>query len=120
MPIPQTIQLFTPVAEPIDAERIASTLIADSDLALQRLVAAVQSGFESLWGTKDSPKPKAEAQAALVALGADAAKVFARHKALVTMLVSEGLATFEAWETTPAYVINEDGTLGDLTPEWTS
>lgn len=118
MPIPQTIKSPATVVEPTDAERIASTLITDSDLALQRLVVAVQSGFELLWGTKENPKPKDEAQAALVALGADAASVFARHKTLVTMLVAQGLVTFEPWELVPAYVINADGSLGDLVAEW--
>lgn len=111
------------VAEPTEAERLAKQLVGDSDLALQRLITAVQAGFELLWGTKGNPKPKDEAQAIIDALGADVTSVFARHAALVQLLAADGLATFEPWEITPAYAITVvDGQiqLGDLVDAWTN
>lgn len=120
MPEPQTIQTVQAAAELTEAQKLAKQLVNDSDLALQRLVSALQAGFEALWGTKDNPKPKEECEAILAAMGGDVTSVFARHKALVTLLITDGLATFEPWETKPAYVVNENGSLGDLAPEWTS
>ena len=119
--MPNTITIQTPPVAPTpltDSQRVAKQLLSDSDLALNRLAAAVQSGFELLWGTKESPKPKEEVQDVLVALGEDAVPVFARHAAIVSFLETEGLATFEPWETVTAYVVGEDGSLGDLAPEW--
>ena len=107
-----------PPAELTEGQRIAKQLLSDSDLVLNRLAVAVQSSFELLWGTKDNPKPKEEAQAAVTALGANVAPLFQRHAAIVAFLTTEGLATFEPWETVPAYVVGADLQLGDLAPEW--
>ncbi len=107
-----------PPAEPTEAERIAKQLVSDSDLTLNRLANSVQKGFELIWGTKDAPKPKEEAQEILTALGADTASVFARHAAVVEMLETAGMASFEPWEKATAYVVDETGTLGEMKPEW--
>jgi hypothetical protein len=107
-----------PQAEISESGRIARQLVADSDLALNRLANSVQRGFEVIWGTKDDPKPKEEAQEVVTALGADLASVFARHAAVVGMLEASGMATFEPWEKVTAYVIGDNGQLGDLAPEW--
>ena len=104
--------------EPTEAERIARQLVSDSDLALNRLANSVQRGFELIWGTKDDPTPKEEAQAIATALGADLDPVFARHAAVVEMLEASEMATFEPWEKVTAYIIDETGTLGDMAPEW--
>tara|TARA_R110002126_G_scaffold16268_1_gene65314 strand:+ start:435 stop:815 length:381 start_codon:yes stop_codon:yes gene_type:complete len=119
--MPSTITIQPPPAAPVEltaSQLTAKQILADSDLALNRLAATVQRSFELLWGTKESPKPKEEAQAALIALGADAAPLFARHAAIVAFLTSEGLATFAPWETVTAYAVGADGVLGDLAPEW--
>ena len=107
-----------PQAEPTQAERIAKQIVADSDLALNRLANSVQRGFRLLWGTKDDPKPKEEVQEMLTALGNDLASVFARHAAVVGMLEASGMATFEPWEKVTACVIGDNGQIGDLAPEW--
>lgn len=107
-----------PQAEPTEAERIAKQIVSDSDLALNRLANSVQRGFELIYGTKDDPKPKEEVQEILTALGNDLASVFARHAAVVGMLEASGMATFEPWEKVTAYVIGDNGQLGDLAPEW--
>ncbi len=107
-----------PQAEPTEAERIAKQLISDSDLALNRLANSVQTGFELVWGTKDDPKPKEESQEIIGALGADMASVFSRHAAVVEMLETAGMASFEPWETVPAYPVDDQGQLGELAPEW--
>jgi hypothetical protein len=107
-----------PQAEPTEAERIAKQLVSDSDLALNRLSNSVQTGFELVWGTKDDPKPKEEAQEIIAALGADMASVFSRHAAVVSMLETAGMASFEPWEKVTAYVIDENLVLGEMKPEW--
>ncbi len=107
-----------PPAEPTEAERIAKQLVSDSDLTLNRLANSVQKGFELIWGTKDDPKPKDEAQEILTALGADTVSVFARHAAVIQMLETAGMASFEPWEKATAYVVDETGTLGEMKPEW--
>jgi len=112
------IPAAAPQAEPTEAERIARQLVSDSDLTLNRLANSVQRGFEFIWGTKDYPKPKQEVQEIVTALGADLVSVFARHAAVVEMLETSGMATFEPWEKVAAYVIDETGTLGDMKPEW--
>ena len=116
-----TITLQDKPAAPVELtedQRTAKQLLSDSDLALNRLAASVQSGFELLWGTKENPKSKEAAQAALTALGEDVTPLFTRHAAMVAFLATEGMATFEPWETVTAYVVGEDGLLGDLAPEW--
>jgi hypothetical protein len=119
MPKAITITPAAPApAELTSAERDAQRLIVDSDLALQRLAEAIKRGFETVWGTKAEPKTKEDAQATVTALGADVVPLFARHAALVAFLATEGLATFEPWETVPAYAVGTDLQLGDLTPEW--
>ena len=119
MPTTNTIQP-APLAPAAltESERIAKQLLGDSDLALNRLASAVQTSFELLWGTKENPRSKEDAQASLVALGANVTPLFARHAAIVAFLATEGLVTFEDWEIVPAYVVGEDFTLGDLSPEW--
>jgi hypothetical protein len=107
-----------PQAEPTEAERVAKQLVSDSDLTLNRLANSVQSGFELIWGTKENPKPKEEAQDIVTALGADLAPVFARHAAVVEMLETAGMASFEPWEKVTAYILDETGTLGEMKPEW--
>lgn len=107
-----------PQAEPTEAERIAKQLVSDSDLALNRLANSVQTGFELIWGTKENPRPKAEAQAAVTALGENLPAVFSRHAATIAYLTAEGMATFEPWETVPAYVVGNDLQLGAMSPEW--
>lgn len=107
-----------PPAELTEGQRLAKQLISDSDLALNRLAGSVQSIFESLWGTKENPRPKAEAQAAVTALGENLPAVFSRHAATIAYLTAEGMATFEPWETVPAYPVDDQGQLGDLAPEW--
>ena len=104
--------------EPTEAERIARQLVSDSDLTLNRLANSVQRGIELVWGTKENPKPKEEVQEIVTALGTDLASVFARHAAVVEMLEASEMATFEPWEKVTAYIIDETGTLGDMTPEW--
>lgn len=121
--MPTTITILTPTAAPVEptpAQQTAKQLLADSDLALNRLAVSVQRGFELLWGTKDDPRDIVEAQAAYDELGANAAPLFARHAAMVAFLATEGLATFEPWELTPAYAIDANGILGDLSPAWTT
>ena len=105
-------------AEPTAAEQIAKQLVSDSDLTLNRLANSVQRGFELIWGTKESPKPKEEAQETVTALGSDLVSVFARHAAVVEMLETAGMATFEPREKVTAYTIDETGTLGEMKPEW--
>jgi len=112
------IPAAAPQAEPTEAERVAKQLVSDSDLALNRLANSVQRGFELIWGTKENPKPKEEVQEIVMALGADLVPVFARHAAVVEMLETAGMASFEPWEKVTAYVIDETGTLGDMKPEW--
>jgi hypothetical protein len=107
-----------PQAEPTEAERIAKQIVSDSDLTLNRLANSVQTGFELVWGTKENPKPKEESQKIIAALGADMAPVFSRHAAVVEMLETAGMASFEPWEKVTAYVIDETGTLGEMKPEW--
>ena len=107
-----------PQAEPTEAERIAKQIVSDSDLALNRLANSVQRGFQLIWGTKDDPKPKEEAQEVFTALGSEAGQVFARHAAVVEMLETSGMASFEPWEKVPAYVIDENLVLGEMKPEW--
>jgi hypothetical protein len=112
------IPAAAPPAEPTEAERIAKQLVSDSDLALNRLANSVQSGFQLIWGTKENPKPKEEVQEIVTALGADLVPVFSRHAAVVEMLETAGMADFEPWEKVAAYVIGDNGQLGDLAPEW--
>jgi hypothetical protein len=101
------------------AERDAHRLIVGSDLALMRLAESINRGFETVWGTPENPRSKEAAQAIIDALGDDRAELFSRHAAIVALLATEGLATFEAWETVPAYATPEVGTdLGDPAPEW--
>ena len=107
-----------PQAEPTEAERIAKQIVSDSDLTLNRLANSVQTGFELVWGTKENPRPKEEAQEILAALGADMASVFSRHAAVVAMLETSEMASFEPWEKATAYTIDETGTLGEMKPEW--
>lgn len=109
-----------PQSEPTEAERIAKQIVSDSDLALNRLANSVQNGFQLVWGTKDDPKPKEEAQDIVTALGADLDPAFARHAAVVEMLETAGMATFEPWEKVTAYVIDENLVLGDMKSEWVS
>ena len=109
-----------PQSQPPEAVRIAKQIISDSDLALNRLANSVQRGFQLVWGTKDDPKPKEEAQDIVTALGADLAPAFARHAAVVEMLETAGMATFEPWEKATAYVIDENLVLGDMKSEWVS
>lgn len=121
--MPNTITLQDKPAAPVEltqAQQTANQLLSDSDLALNRLAISVQRSFELLWGTKESPKPVEEAQATLTELGENVAPLFARHAAIVAFLATEGMATFEPWETVTAYVVGEDGALGDLAPEWES
>ena len=112
------IPAAAPQADPTPAERVAKQLVSDSDLTLNRLANSVQRGFELTWGTKDSPKSKEEAQEVVTALGADLVSVFARHAAVVEMLETAGMASFEPWEKVAAYVNDETGTLGEMKPEW--
>jgi len=112
------IPAAAPQEEPTEAERIARQLVSDSDLTLNRLASSVQRGFELIWGTKEDPKPKEEAQEVVTGLGGDLASVFSRHAAVVQMLEASGMATFEPWEKVTAYVIGDNGQLGDLAPEW--
>ena len=107
-----------PQADPTPAERVAKQLVSDSDLTLNRLANSVQRGFELIWGTKDDPKSKEEAQDIVTALGSDLVSVFARHAAVVEMLETAGMASFEPWEKVTAYAIDETGTLGEMKPEW--
>jgi hypothetical protein len=106
--------------EPTQAERVAKRIVSDSDLALNRLANSVQKGFQLVWGAKDAPKPKEEAQDIVTALGADLAPVFARHAAVVEMLETAGMATFEPWEKVTAYTVDENLVLGDMKSEWLS
>jgi len=112
------IPAAAPQAEPTEAERIARQLVSDSDLTLNRLANSVQRGFELIWGTKDDPKPKEEAQEIVTALGADLAPVFARHAAVVEMLETAGMASFEPWEKVTAYAIDQNLVLGEMKPQW--
>ena len=114
------IPAAAPQAEPTEAERMAKQVVSDSDLALNRLANSVQRGFELIWGTKENPKPKQEAQDIVTALGADLAPAFARHAAVVEMLETAGMATFEPCEKATAYVIDENLVLGEMKPEWAS
>ncbi len=121
MPKAITITPAAPApAELTSAERDAQRLIVDSDLALMRLAESIKKGFETVWGTPENPRSMEDAQATVHALGDNRAELFSRHAAIVALLATEGLATFEAWETVPAYVVGEDGVLGDLAPEWES
>lgn len=114
---------ITPAAAPVEltpAERDAQRLIVDSDLALMRLAESIKKGFETVWGTPANPRSKEDAQATVDALGDNRAELFARHAAIVTLLATEGLATFDSWELVPAYATPATGTtLGDLSPNWT-
>ena len=112
------IPAAAPQAEPTEAERMAKQIVSDSDLALNRLANSVQRGFELIWGTKENPKPKQEAQDIVTALGADLAPAFARHAAVVEMLETAGMASFEPWEKATAYVIDENLVLGEMKSEW--
>ncbi|MDF1852940.1 MAG: hypothetical protein P1U85_19030 [Verrucomicrobiales bacterium] len=119
--MPKAITITPPAPAPAEltsAERDAQRLIVDSDLALQRLAESIKRGFETVWGALDNPRSKDEAQATVDALGDNRAELFARHAAIVAMLASEGLATFEPWETVPAYPVDDQGQLGELAPEW--
>ena len=119
MPKPITITPAAPAPAGLtSAERDAQRLIVDSDLALMRLAESIKRGFETVWGTPENPRSKEDAQAIINALGADREGLFARHAAIVAMLASEGLATFELWEIVPAYPVDDQGQLGDLAPEW--
>lgn len=119
--MPTAITLTPPApAKPelTTAERDAQRVVVDSDLALVRLADSIKKGFEVVWGNPETPRSKEDAQAIIDALGEDRAGLFARHAAIVAMLASGGLATFEPWELVPAYPIDENGKLGDLDPEW--
>ena len=113
--MPKAITITPPapaVAELTSAERDAQRLIVDSDLALQRLAESIKRGFETVWGTPENPRPKEDAQATVDALGDNRAELFSRHSAIVSLLATEGLATFEPWETVPAYPVDDQGQLG--------
>jgi hypothetical protein len=114
--IPET----PPQPEPTEAERIANQIVSDSDLALNRLANSVQKGFQLVWGTKENPRSKEEAQEIVTALGANLAPAFARHAAVVEMLETANMASFEAWEKVTAYAIDENLVLGDMKSEWLS
>ena len=119
--MPKAITITPPAPAPAEltpAEKDAQRLIVDSDLALQRLAESIKRGFETVWGTPENPRPKEDAQATVDALGDNRAELFARHAAIVAMLASEGLATFEPWEAVPAYPVDDQGQLGELAPEW--
>ena len=120
MPKAITITPAAPApAELTSAERDAQRLIVDSDLALMRLAESIKKGFETVWGTPENPRSKEDAQATVDALGDNRAELFARHAAIVALLATEGLATFDPWELVPAYATPEVGTdLGDHAPEW--
>ena len=119
MPTAITITPAAPAApELTTAERDAQRVIVDSDLALVRLANSIKRGFESVWGNLDNPRSKEDAQAIIDALGDGRSALFARHAAIVAMLATEGLATFELWEIVPAYPIDDQGQLGELAPEW--
>lgn len=117
-----TINTLTPspeaAPEPTAAELIAQQVVSDSDLALKRLANSVQRGFELVWGTKESPREKQDIQDTVNALGSELSPVFARHAAMIAALESSGMVTFEPWEKVTAYPIAEDGTLGEMNPEW--
>tara|TARA_R110000868_G_scaffold357529_1_gene619045 strand:- start:50 stop:430 length:381 start_codon:yes stop_codon:yes gene_type:complete len=101
------------------AEQNAERLIIDSDLALLRLAESIRTGFELLWGTRENPKSKEDVQAIVDALGDNRVELFTRHAAIVAALTTGDLATFEPWETVPAYATPTVGTeLGELAPEW--
>ena len=119
--MPEAITITPPAPAPAEltsAERDAARLVVDSDLALMRLTESIKRGFETVWGAPENPRSKEGAQAIINALGEDREVLFARHAAIVSMLASEGLATFELWEIVPAYPIDDQGQLGDLAPEW--
>ena len=119
MPTAITITPAAPApAELTSAEKDAQRLVVDSDLALMRLAESIKRGFETVWGTLDNPRSKEDAQATIDALGDDRTELFSRHAAIVAMLASQGLATFEPWETVPAYPVDGQGQLGELAPEW--
>ena len=122
--MPKAITITPAAAAPVEltpAERDAQRLIVDSDLALMRLAESIKRGFETVWGTPENLRPKEDSQATVDALGANRAELFARHAAIVALLATEGLATFEPWELVPAYATPATGTaLGDRSPEWTS
>jgi hypothetical protein len=119
MPTAITLTPAAPAApELTTAEQDAQRVVVDSDLALVRLAESIKRGFETVWGNPESPRSKEDAQAIVDALGEDRAGLFSRHAAIVAMLATEGLATFEPWELVPAYPIDESGQLGDLAPEW--
>tara|TARA_R110000822_G_scaffold38324_1_gene106362 strand:+ start:46 stop:432 length:387 start_codon:yes stop_codon:yes gene_type:complete len=120
--MPKAITITPAAPAPVEltsAERDAQRLIVDSDLALMRLAESIKRGFETVWGTLENPRSKEDAQATVDALGDNRAELFARHAAIVALLATEGLATFEPWELTPAYATPATGTtLGDLSPDW--
>ena len=119
--MPKAITITTAAPVPLEltkAEQDAQRLVVDTDLALVRLADSIKRGFETVWGSPETLKPKEDAQAIVDALGDNRTELFARHAAIVTLLATEGLATFEPWETVPAYPVDENGQLGDLAPEW--
>jgi hypothetical protein len=119
MPTAITLTPPAPAApELTTAERDAQRVVVDSDLALVRLADSISRGFQAVWGTLDNPRSKEDAQATVDALGDNLPAVFSRHAAIVALLANEGLATFEPWETVPAYPVDDQGQLGELAPEW--